>query len=143
MRWVLLSGFQLVFKLRLRHCKIRSSPICNTHHHRCCSVVYVIISKSPETRLIPISVRAISMHKTESRETSNRKYLSKTILACRERQANNTWRVWCFLLIILKEIATTAPESDWTFSQKFVFDGYIYHFHLDNSITIYQEGNQI
>ena len=30
-----------------------------------------------------------SMHKIESRETSNRKYLSKTILACRERQAKN------------------------------------------------------
>jgi len=28
------------------------------------------------------------MHKIESREISNRKYLSKTILACRERQAN-------------------------------------------------------
>jgi len=27
------------------------------------------------------------MHKVESGETSNRKYLSKTILACRERQA--------------------------------------------------------
>jgi len=27
------------------------------------------------------------MHKIESRETSNRKYLSKTILACRSRQA--------------------------------------------------------
>jgi len=32
-----------------------------------------------------------SMHKIESRETSNRKYLSKTILACRERQANNNY----------------------------------------------------
>jgi len=31
-----------------------------------CSVVYVIISESPETRLVPISIRAISMHKTES-----------------------------------------------------------------------------
>jgi len=51
---------------------------------RKCSVVYVIISESPETRLAPISIR---MHKVESRETSNRKYLSKTILACRERQA--------------------------------------------------------
>jgi len=29
------------------------------------------------------------MHKTESRDISNRKYLSKTILACRERQAKN------------------------------------------------------
>jgi len=28
------------------------------------------------------------MHKIERREISNRKYLSKTILACRERQAN-------------------------------------------------------
>jgi len=28
------------------------------------------------------------MHKIQSREISNRKYLSKTILACRERQAN-------------------------------------------------------
>jgi len=27
------------------------------------------------------------MHKIESREISNRKYLSKTILACRERHA--------------------------------------------------------
>jgi len=34
--------------------------------------------------MVPISIR---MHKIESRETSNRKYLSKTILACRERQA--------------------------------------------------------
>jgi len=51
------------------------------------SVVYVIISESPETRLVPISIRAISMHKKESREISNRKYLSKTILACRSRQA--------------------------------------------------------
>jgi len=30
------------------------------------------------------------MHKIESRETSDRKYLSKTILACRERQAKKT-----------------------------------------------------
>jgi len=30
------------------------------------------------------------MHKIESREISNRKYLSKTILACRSRQAKNT-----------------------------------------------------
>jgi len=28
------------------------------------------------------------MHKIESREISNRKYLSKTILACRERKAS-------------------------------------------------------
>ena len=34
--------------------------------------------------MVPISIR---MHKIESRDTSNRKYLSKTILACRERQA--------------------------------------------------------
>jgi len=34
--------------------------------------------------MVPLSIR---MHKLESRETSNRKYLSKTILACRERQA--------------------------------------------------------
>jgi len=40
-----------------------------------------------ETRLVPISIRAISMHKIESGEISNRKYLSKTILACRELQA--------------------------------------------------------
>jgi len=46
-----------------------------------------MISNSPETRLVSISVRAISMHRTESRDISNRKYLSKTILACRERQA--------------------------------------------------------
>jgi len=46
------------------------------------SVVYVIISEPPETRMVPISIR---MHKIESRKTSNRKYLSKTILACRER----------------------------------------------------------
>jgi len=31
-----------------------------------CSVVYVIISESPETRLVPISIRAISMHKIET-----------------------------------------------------------------------------
>jgi len=31
----------------------------------------------------------------ESRETSNRKYLSKTILACRERQAKNICFVQC------------------------------------------------
>jgi len=54
-----------------------------------CSVVYVIISESPETRLVPISIPAISMHKIESRDISNREYLSKTILACRERQAKN------------------------------------------------------
>ena len=29
------------------------------------------------------------MQQVESRETSNRKYFSKTILACRERQAKN------------------------------------------------------
>jgi len=52
-------------------------------------VVYVVISESPETRLVPISIRAINMHKIESREISNRKYLSKTILACRKRQAKN------------------------------------------------------
>jgi len=34
-------------------------------------------------------LRAISMHKIESKEISNRKYISKTILTCRERQANN------------------------------------------------------
>jgi len=43
-----------------------------------CSVVYVVISESPETRLVPISIRAISMHKKESMTISNRKYLSKT-----------------------------------------------------------------
>ena len=32
------------------------------------SVVYLIILKSPETRLVPISIRKISMHKIESRE---------------------------------------------------------------------------
>ena len=48
-----------------------------------------MISNSPETRLVSISVRANSMHRTESRDISNRKYLSKTILACRERQAKN------------------------------------------------------
>jgi len=42
------------------------------------SVVYVIISESTETWLVSISIRAISMHKIESREISNRKYLSKT-----------------------------------------------------------------
>jgi len=30
------------------------------------------------------------MHKIESREIPNRKYLSKTILACRERQAKKS-----------------------------------------------------
>ena len=38
-----------------------------------------------------------SMHKIESRETSNRKYLSKTILACREQQAKN---LTCSLYIV-------------------------------------------
>jgi len=52
-----------------------------------CSVVYVIISESHETRLVPISIRAISINKIESRDISNRKYFSKTILACREQQA--------------------------------------------------------
>ena len=47
------------------------------------------ISESPETQLVPISIREISMLKIESRDISNRKYLSKTILACRERQAKN------------------------------------------------------
>jgi len=63
-------------------------PCCEDvalHHHNRnnsskCSVVYVIISKSPDTRLVPISIRAISMHKIESRDILNRKYLSKTIL---------------------------------------------------------------
>ena len=56
-------------------------------------LIYVIISESPETRLVPISIRAISMHKIESMECSNRKYLFKTILACRERQFNNLQNV--------------------------------------------------
>ena len=42
-----------------------------------CSVVYVIILESPESRLGPISIRANSMHKIESREISNRKFISK------------------------------------------------------------------
>ena len=33
--------------------------------------------ESPESRLGPISIQAISMHKIESREISNRKYISK------------------------------------------------------------------
>jgi len=36
--------------------------------------------------MVPISIR---MHRIESMETSNRKYLSKTILACRELRAKN------------------------------------------------------
>ena len=37
--------------------------------------------------MVPILIRAISMHKTESKEISNRKIPYKTILACREWQA--------------------------------------------------------
>jgi len=40
-------------------------------------IVYVIILESPESRLGPISIRAISMHKIESREISYRKNISK------------------------------------------------------------------
>ena len=54
------------------------------------SVVYVTVSESLVTRLVLISVACIQLNKIESRETSNRKYLSKSILACRERQANNS-----------------------------------------------------
>jgi len=45
------------------------------------------------------------MHKIESRVISNRKYLSKTILACRERQAKNAFKTnksFSFLIITEK-----------------------------------------
>jgi len=71
-----------------------------------CSVVYVIISESPETRLVAISVRAISMHKIESREISNRKYLSKTI---RSRQAKKT-DLRSLLAYVLKRRQTTVKQ---------------------------------
>ena len=71
----------------LLRCEYIPLTIALHHHNRNnsaitskCSVVYLIISESPESRLVPISIRAISMHKIESREISNRKYLSKTIL---------------------------------------------------------------
>ena len=80
----------------LWRCEFIPLKIALHHHNRNnslpsskCSVVYVIILELPETRLVPISIRAISMHKIESRESSNRKYLSKTILACCERQAKH------------------------------------------------------
>ena len=75
-------------KIALHHHSRNNSAITSSK----CSLVYVIISESPETRLVPFSIRAISMHIIESRGISNRKYLSKTILACRERQAKNTFR---------------------------------------------------
>jgi len=65
--------------------RIHSAKYSNTTSSSKRSVVYVIISESPETRLVHISIQAISMHKIESWEISNRKYLSKTILACREK----------------------------------------------------------
>ena len=75
----------------LWRCEYIPLKIALQHHNRNNSskgsVVYVLISELPETRLVPISIWAISMHKIESRENSNRKYHSKTILACRERQA--------------------------------------------------------
>ena len=73
---------------RLRNCGTIHSAITSS----ICSLVYVITQESPETRLVPFSIRAISMHIIESRGITNRKYLSKTILACRERQAKNTFR---------------------------------------------------
>jgi len=73
-----------------------------------CSVVYVIISESPEARLVSISIRAISMHKIESREISNWKYLSKTILACRERQANKVEIYFAVYITNDIEIITNA-----------------------------------
>ena len=77
-------------KIALHHHNRNNSAIPSSKR----SVVYVIISESPETRLVTISIRAISMHKIESREISNRTYLSKTILACREQQAKNM----CYML---------------------------------------------
>ena len=75
---------------------------------RKCSVVYVIISESPETRLVPISIR---MHKVESRETSNQKYLSKTILACRERQAKNTNFLKLFIHLVNIDTKTDTDAN--------------------------------
>ena len=62
-------------KIALHHHNRNNSAIIPSSK---CSVVYVIISESPETRLVHISIQAISMHTIESREISNRKYLSKT-----------------------------------------------------------------
>jgi len=62
-----------------------------------CSVVYVIISES----MVPISIRAFSMHKIESKDISNRKYLSKTILACRSRQSKKQNKNTLFLFLIV------------------------------------------
>ena len=64
----------------------RVVPIARPLPSSKCSVVYVIILESPKTRLVPISIRAISMHRIESRDISNRKYLSKTILASQKQQ---------------------------------------------------------
>ena len=86
-----------------------------------CSVVYVTISESPETRLVPIFIREISMHKIESREISNRKYLSKTILAYRARQAN---KFFFFLiarivfLSIISRISNIDIHSDCHFTEQ-------------------------
>jgi len=105
-----------VVKMRIHSAKnsITSSLSEQLGHYRSskCSVVYVIISESPETRWVSISIRAISMHKIESREISNRIYLSKTILACRERQANKTRISHC-----LSDASTTfnpigSPSQD-------------------------------
>jgi len=76
----------------LWRCEYIPLKIALHHHNRNNSAItvkqmfdmFVIISESPKTRPVTISIRTISMHKIESREISN---LSKTILACRERQA--------------------------------------------------------
>jgi len=65
-----------------------------------------------------ISIRAISMHKIESKEISNRKYLSKKILACRLRQAkkklakcNATRHGPCLALVLGPSILQNAAVS--------------------------------
>jgi len=58
------------------------------------------------------------MHKIESRETLNRKYLSKTILACRERQAKKSLRV--FKAITLCEIQILGNEKLLSFIKVFL-----------------------
>jgi len=115
----------------LWRCEYIPLKIALHHHNRNnsaipankCSVVYVIISESPETRLVPISIRAISKHKIESREISNRKNLSKTKLVCRERQAkngccpnsDNCWSAFCVIWFKIENPIDKNTTNHWCF----------------------------
>ena len=82
--------------------------------------------ESVRNSMVPIFIRAISMHKIESKEISNRKYLSKTILAKKlyhkssnqhqiqhqhARRCSKIERLKCIKLTVVAEVCFTAMND--------------------------------